>query len=69
MNCGSWVPFAPAELAAVERRLAVGVRDRELCEVLAFGGARGDVLGLLGDFLELLRRGGLRASDSRCARR
>ena len=36
--------FAPAELAAVERRLAVRIGDRQLTEVLALGGARGDAL-------------------------
>ena len=52
--------LAPAELAAVERGLAVRVGDRELAEVLTLGGARRDVVGLLGDVLELLGRGGLR---------
>ena len=51
--------FAPAELAAVEGGLAVRVRDGELAEILALGGAGGDVVGLLGDLLELLRGGGL----------
>ena len=60
MNCGSCDALAPAELAAVQGRLAVRVGDRELAEVLALGGACRDVMRFLGDVLELLRRCGLR---------
>ena len=60
MNCGSWRALAPAQLAALERRLAVGIGDGQLAEVLALGGARGQILRLVGDFLELLRRRGRR---------
>ena len=52
--------LAPAELTAIQGRLAVGVRDRELAEILALGGACGQILGLVRDLLQLLRGGGLR---------
>ena len=50
--------FAPPQLSAVERRLAIRIGDGELPEVLALGGARRQILRLAGDLLELLRSGG-----------
>ena len=50
--------FAPAELAAVQRRLAVRIRNGELPEVFALGGARRELLRLVRDFIELLGRRG-----------
>jgi hypothetical protein len=61
--------LAPAELAAVERRLAVRIGDRELPEVLALGGACRDVVRFLGDVLELLRAWRPAAATAECARR
>ena len=56
--------LAPAERAAFERRLAVGVGDRELGEILAvLGCARRRRSAFLPRFFELLRRGGLRHGD------
>ena len=49
--------FAPSELAAVQRRLAVRIGNGQLAEILALLGAIGDFLRLLGGLIELLRGG------------
>jgi hypothetical protein len=52
--------FSPAKLPAVQCCLAVRIGDRELAEVLTLAGSCGDILCLVRNFLELLRRGGCR---------